>query len=59
MTAAERKVVERRNVSVLDNDSSVRSTVWKDTDGVWRGQADKDGTNVAVWLDYKGNVGTN
>jgi putative membrane protein len=31
----------------------------KDTDGVWRGQADKDGTNVAVWLDYKGNVGTN
>jgi hypothetical protein len=31
----------------------------KDTDGVWRGHADKDGTNVAVWLDYKGNVGTN
>ncbi len=31
----------------------------KDTDGVWRGQADKDGTNVAVWLDYKGTVGTN
>jgi hypothetical protein len=31
----------------------------KDTDGVWRGNADKDGTNVAVWLDYKGNVGTN
>jgi hypothetical protein len=31
----------------------------KDTNGVWRGQADKDGTNVGVWLDYKGNVGTN
>ncbi len=31
----------------------------KDTDGVWRGHADKDGTNAAVWLDYKGNVGTN
>jgi putative membrane protein len=31
----------------------------KDADGVWRGHADKDGTNAAVWLDYKGNVGTN
>ena len=31
----------------------------KDPDGVWRGHADKDGTNAAVWLDYKGNVGTN
>jgi hypothetical protein len=31
----------------------------KDADGVWRGHADKNGTNAAVWLDYKGNVGTN
>jgi hypothetical protein len=31
----------------------------KDADGVWRGHADKDGTSAAVWLDYKGNVGTN
>jgi len=31
----------------------------KDADGVWRGQAEKSGTSTAVWLDYKGNVGTN
>ena len=31
----------------------------KDSNGVWHGQADKSGTNMAVWLDYKGNVGTN
>jgi hypothetical protein len=31
----------------------------KDNDGIWRGQASKAGTAVAVWLDYKGNVGTN
>ena len=29
----------------------------KDDDGVWRGQAQKSGTSVAVWVDYKGNVG--
>ena len=29
----------------------------KDTDGVWRGTAQKDGASTAVWLDYKGNVG--
>jgi hypothetical protein len=29
----------------------------KDSDGVWRGTATKDGQPVQVWLDYKGNVG--
>jgi hypothetical protein len=31
----------------------------KDSSGVWHGQADKGGTKMAVWLDYKGNVGSN
>ena len=29
----------------------------KDSNGVWRGTAQKDGQPVQVWLDYKGNVG--
>jgi len=29
----------------------------KDDDGVWRGRAQKAGTSVQVWVDYKGNVG--
>ncbi len=29
----------------------------KDSQGVWRGTAMKDGQSVQVWLDYKGNVG--
>ena len=29
----------------------------KDSGGVWRGKGMKDGQQVAVWLDYKGNVG--
>jgi hypothetical protein len=29
----------------------------KDSNGVWRGTAMKDGAQVSVWLDYKGNVG--
>ena len=29
----------------------------KDSGGVWRGKGTKDGQQVAVWLDYKGNVG--
>ena len=29
----------------------------KDGDGVWRGNATKDGAKVGVWLDYKGNIG--
>ena len=28
-----------------------------DQDGVWRGTATKNGQQVGVWLDYKGNVG--
>jgi hypothetical protein len=33
------------------------SDLKKDSDGVWRGHATKSGASVAVWLDYKGNVG--
>ncbi len=29
----------------------------KDNGGVWRGKGMKDGQQVDVWLDYKGNVG--
>jgi hypothetical protein len=29
----------------------------KDRDGVWRGSAERNGQQVSVWLDYKGNVG--
>lgn len=29
----------------------------KDANGVWRGNAKKDGNPTSVWLDYKGNVG--
>jgi hypothetical protein len=29
----------------------------KDDDGIWRGQAQKNGNNTAVWLDYRGNSG--
>ena len=28
-----------------------------DQNGVWRGTATKDGQQVGVWLDYKGNIG--
>jgi hypothetical protein len=33
------------------------SDLKKDADGVWRGRATKDGTQVDVWVDYRGNVG--
>ena len=29
----------------------------KDNDGIWRGQAMKDGASVPVFCDYQGNVG--
>lgn len=29
----------------------------KDSSGVWRGNAEKDGNPTSVWLDFKGNVG--
>lgn len=37
------------------------SKLTKDDEGIWRGQANKDGKNTTVALDYKGNVvaGTN
>lgn len=31
----------------------------KDADGVWRGNAMKDGARVAVSVDYQGNVNSN
>ncbi len=30
----------------------------KDDNGVWHGTATHDGAPVKVWLDYKGNIGT-
>ena len=33
------------------------SDLHKDSNGIWRGKAMKDGQSVSVWLDYKGNVG--
>ena len=29
----------------------------KDGNGIWWGQGTRDGQQVRVWLDYKGNVG--
>jgi putative membrane protein len=31
----------------------------KDADGIWRGQAEKDGKTTSVAVDYKGNVVAN
>ena len=33
------------------------SDLKKDKDGVWRAKAEKSGSPVEAWLDYKGNVG--
>jgi putative membrane protein len=33
------------------------SALKKDDAGVWRGSAQHSGSDVKVWLDYKGNVG--
>ena len=33
------------------------SSLHKDHGGVWRGEGTKNGQQVKVWLDYKGNVG--
>ena len=33
------------------------SSLRLDQNGVWRGQAEKDGKTMSVWLDYKGNIG--
>ncbi len=46
---ARRRIESRGYATVAD--------LKKDGDGVWRGSAMKDGANVGVWLDYKGNVG--
>jgi hypothetical protein len=34
------------------------SALNKDSDGVWHGTAQRNGSSTPVWLDYKGNVGT-
>lgn len=39
------------------NGYSTVADLKKDDDGVWRGNATKDGAKVSVWLDYKGNIG--
>ena len=31
----------------------------KDSDGIWRGQAEKDGKSVRVSLDFQGNIFSN
>ena len=33
------------------------SDLKKDNDGVWRGHAEHSGSDVQVWMDYKGNIG--
>jgi len=33
------------------------SELAKDSDGIWRGKAMKDGQQTQVWVDYRGNVG--
>ncbi len=33
------------------------SSLHKDSNGIWRGNATKGGAPTQVWLDYKGNVG--
>ena len=49
-TGEARRRIERQGyASVVD--------LKKDTQGVWRGTGTKAGAQVAVWLDYKGNVG--
>ena len=35
------------------------SNLHMDHHGVWRGRGMKNGQSVKVWLDYKGNVGSN
>ena len=35
------------------------SALTKDENGIWRGTASKDGTNVKIAVDYKGNVVAN
>ncbi len=45
-----RKRIEARGFSNV-------SGLAKDTDGVWRGSAQKGSQQAQVWLDYKGNVG--
>jgi hypothetical protein len=42
---------------IESNGFTAVSNLAKDDDGVWRGQASKDGRQMQVWLDYKGNVG--
>jgi len=43
---------------IADNGFANVSDLKKDDDGVWRGRAQKNGSQVSVWLDYKGNVGS-
>ena len=46
---AQSRIAQRGYVNVSD--------LKKDNDGVWRGTAQHSGSDVKVWVDYKGNVG--
>ena len=45
-----RRRIERQGYSTVGD-------LKKDNDGIWRGNAMKNGSSVGVWLDYKGNIG--
>jgi len=46
---AQSRIAQRGYVNVSD--------LKKDNEGVWHGTAQHSGSDVKVWLDYKGNVG--
>ena len=49
--------MEQARSRIADKGFSNVSDLAKDKDGIWRGKAQKAGTSMGVWLDYKGNVG--
>jgi len=58
---AELKTFAQAKGRIQDAGFADVSKLTKDDQGIWRGQANKDGKNTTVALDYKGNVvaGTN
>ncbi|MCV3209994.1 DUF4142 domain-containing protein [Mesorhizobium sp. YC-39] len=52
---------DQAKTRIQDAGFSDVSKLTKDDQGIWRGQANKDGKNTTVALDYKGNIvaGTN
>jgi len=47
---------DRAKSRIQDAGFSDVSKLTKDDQGIWRGQANKDGKNIAVALDYQGIV---